>query len=148
MAKQLEIPAALEPGSYPWIVDYQVFLADADNMGIVHHSRYLPYLEEARASWVCRLAGTESLADMPWGSPVIELAIKYHTPARGGDVIRVHVRASAISAAKIELAYLVTRPKDGVTVLTAATINAFIDAQTGRPTRVPRWLAEGLQPAA
>ena len=46
---RLEMEPSLDPADYTWAHDVRVRFAETDAMGIVHHSRYLPYLELARA---------------------------------------------------------------------------------------------------
>ena len=40
------------PGDYPFAHRVRVRFAETDLMGIVHHSRYFPYLEEARVAYL------------------------------------------------------------------------------------------------
>src|SRR5579859_3561481 len=145
---QIDLAPPREPDRYPYVADYQVRLADADAMGIVHHSRYLPYLEEARYDWIVELAEQNSTADLGLTAPVVEIYMRYLAPARPREMIRVHVRAAHSSSARIGLSYLVRRPADGATLLLGSTVNAFLHAGSGRPTRIPGWLLKALQRSA
>ena len=44
-----------DPTDYPYTHTVRVRFAETDAMGIVHHSRYLPYLEEARVAYLRHL---------------------------------------------------------------------------------------------
>jgi len=43
---------SLDAGVYPFHHTVRVRFAETDAMGIVHHSRYLPYLEAARVEFL------------------------------------------------------------------------------------------------
>jgi len=141
---QIDLSPPRDPSQYPFATDYQVRLADADAMGIVHHSRYLPYLEETRYSWIRALAGPDAIEDLGIAAPVVEAHVRYLAPARARDLIRVHVRCPATSAARFAFSYLVRRPADDTTLLLGSTVHAYLDTRTGRPGRIPGWLAEAL----
>ncbi|MGH7866391.1 MAG: acyl-CoA thioesterase [Candidatus Dormibacteraceae bacterium] len=133
-----------DPSDYPYVVEYQIRLADADAMGIVHHSRYLPYLEEARAGWVCEVGGKENLEELGIVAPVVELQMRYLQPARPRDFILVHLRCSAVTAAKLTFSYLVQRRQDRVPLLLGSTTHGFLEPLSARPQRVPAWLTDAL----
>lgn len=120
--------------------DIRVRFVETDAMGIVHHSNYLHYFEEARVAYLAnvghpftewREAGLES--------PVLESFLQYRQPCRFDEVVTVHVSLAAATRATFQMAYLVTVGSEvrttGVTVHGCTTLE-------GRPTRLPAWLVE------
>ena len=49
---RLDLDPSLHVDDYPYHHTLRVRFAETDAMGIVHHSRYLPYLEEARVEYL------------------------------------------------------------------------------------------------
>ena len=58
---RLELVPSLLPADYSFVHGLRVRFAETDAMGIVHHSRYLPYLEEARVEYLRSLGHPLSL---------------------------------------------------------------------------------------
>lgn len=114
-------------------------------MGIVHHSNYLAYFEEARVAFLAhvghpftewREAGLES--------PVLESFIRYRQPLRFDDLITVHLTLAAVTRTTFQMAYLVTTPSSTgppVVHATGVTVHGCITT-AGRPTRLPAWLVD------
>ena len=137
---RVAVEPSLDPGEYPFTHRIRVRFAETDAMGIVHHSRYLPYLEEARVAYLrdfghpyteWREAGLDSA--------VLEAYVRYRRPLRFDDVVEVHLALASASRTTFQMAYLLTLDDDAVA--TAVTVHGMVTA-AGRPTRLPTWLAE------
>ena len=77
---------------------------ETDLMGIVHHSNYLRFCEEARVDWCKKkgLLGEDEKA--VFSLAVIESKIKHIRPAKYSDVIRFAIQAR-VEGARIILQY-------------------------------------------
>lgn len=65
---------------------------ETDLMGIVHHSNYLRYCEEARVNW-CKSKGLLSTDDRAvFSLAVLETRVKHIKPARYGDAISIDLQ--------------------------------------------------------
>jgi acyl-CoA thioester hydrolase len=137
---RLSVEPSLDPAAYPFSHDIRVRFAETDAMGIVHHSRYLPYLEEARVAFLRHI-------DHPYGElradgvdlTVLECFVGYRRPLRFDEVIAVHLRLDAVTRTTFQMAYLVMvgdEPR-----ATGVTVHGCVTA-AGRPTRLPAWLIE------
>lgn len=129
-----------DPSSYDHRHQVRIRFAETDAMGIVHHSRYLPYLEEARVEYLRHLGHpyTELRAEGV-DYAVLEAFVQYRMPLRFDDEVTVHLRMGAATRATFQMAYLLTV---GAEVrATAVTVHGCVNAD-GRPVRMPTWLLE------
>jgi acyl-CoA thioester hydrolase len=133
-----------DPSDYAFGHEIRARFVETDAMGIVHHSNYLAYFEEARVAYL-RSIGHPFTAwrDEGLESPVLESFVQYRQPIRFDEVLTVHVALASASRATFQMAYLVT-VDDGVRA-TGVTVHGC--TSDGRPTRLPAWLAEMAQGA-
>jgi acyl-CoA thioester hydrolase len=135
---RLELEPGLVADDYPYHHRLRVRFAETDAMGIVHHSRYLPYLEEARVEYLRALGHpyTELRKDGV-DYAVLEAFVQYRQPLRFDDEVTVHLRLGAATRATFQMAYLLT--VDGEVCATAVTVHGCVNGE-GRPVRMPGWL--------
>ncbi len=135
---RLELVPSLLPADYPYVHSLRVRFAETDAMGIVHHSRYLPYLEEARVEYLRGLGHPYAeLRAEGVDYAVLEAFVQYRRPLRFDDVVEVHLRFGAATRASFQMAYLLT-VGDEVRA-TAVTVHGCVNA-AGKPVRMPAWL--------
>ena len=80
--------------------------AETDMMGIVHHSRYYPWFEQARTDWIKKSGLTYSkMEQMGILLPLTETQCRYHYGLRYEDEVLVTCRATKLTVARIEFAY-------------------------------------------
>lgn len=61
---------------------------ETDKMGIVHHSNYIRYLEEARSRWLEEIGiSMEKLESQGYTIPTLEVDCKYKHPVTSGDTL-------------------------------------------------------------
>ena len=136
---RLDVDPSLESGSYPFSHAIRVRFAETDAMGIVHHSRYLLYFEEARVAYLRHLGRPYSeMRKEGVEHAVLEAFVQYRQPLRFDEVIDVHVVLAKATRASFQLAYLVT--VDGQVRATGVTAHGCVNGD-GRPVRMPEWLA-------
>jgi acyl-CoA thioester hydrolase len=136
--RSLRTEPALDPAAYPFKHQIRVRFAETDTMGIVHHSRYFPYLEEARVAYLRHL-------DHPYqewqaaglNAAVLEVALRYRQPLRFDDEVDVHLVVASATRTTFQMAYLLT--VDDAPAATGVTVHGLITA-SGRPVRLPDWL--------
>ena len=114
--------------------------AETDAMGIVHHSRYLPYLEETRVAYLRHL-GHPSTENQAAGIDfaVLEAYVQYRSPLRFDEEVDVDLVVGGVTRATFQIGYLLT-VGDGARA-TAVTVHGAVDRQ-GRAARMPTWLRE------
>jgi acyl-CoA thioester hydrolase len=137
---RLSFEPSLDRSVYPFRHRIRVRFADTDAMGVVHHARYLPYLEETRVEYLRQLGHPyRELRETGMDFAVLDVYVRYLQPLRFDDVVDVHLVLGAATRASFQLGYLLT--VDDEARATAVTVHGCI-GRDGRPTRVPQWLAE------
>jgi acyl-CoA thioester hydrolase len=125
---------------YPFTHTVRVRFAETDAMGIVHHSRYLPYLEEARVAYLRHLDHPyTALREQGLEMAVLEAYVRYRSPLRFDDVVDVHLGLASATRTTFRMAYVLTVDSD--LRATAATVHGCV-TPAGRPTRMPGWLRD------
>ena len=101
---------------------------ETDRMGVVHHSNYIRYLEEARTEWL------EAL-DMPFDLleknkitiPALGVNCTYKHHVTFGDIILIHTYAKEYTGVRMTIGYEITDKKTGNVVLIGETKHCFTD---------------------
>jgi acyl-CoA thioester hydrolase len=137
-------PPSTNPGDFAFTHRVRVRFSETDAMGVVHHSRYLPYLEEARVAYLrasghpynqTRIGGTDFA--------IIEQWISYIQPLRFDEEVDVHLQLAHLTRATFQMHYVLT--VDGEVRASAITAHSAVN-NDGRPVRVPSWLSEFVEP--
>lgn len=133
------IDPSVDPERYHFSTRIRPRFAETDAMGIVHHSNYLLYLEQARVEYL-RSVGHPYLAirDEGLDFAVIESHVVYRRPLRFDDPLDVHVGVAHASRAVLQIAYLLTVATE--THAVAVTVHSAVDSTNGRPRRLPEWV--------
>jgi acyl-CoA thioester hydrolase len=136
---RLAVDPSPDPDDYDFGHGIRVRFVETDAMGVVHHSNYLAYFEEARVAFLDHIGHPYTeWRESGFDSPVLEAFVQYRQPLRFDDRVTVHVRLAAATRATFQMAYLVMT-SDGVARATGVTIHGCSTA-TGRPARLPAWL--------
>lgn len=117
----------------------RVYWEDTDAGGVVYHAGYLRFLERARTEWMraCGL-GQQALRDSFGVVFVVrEIDIAFDKPARLDDELDASVQPARVRGASIDLAQVVLRVADGVTLARADVRIACVDANTFTPAKIP-----------
>ena len=114
-----------------------VFYYETDKMGVVHHSNYVRWLEEARAAYFNAVdlayVETERLGVL---CPVTDISLKYKFPACYGDEFTVRLRVTKYTGVRFRVAYTVIN-QNGDVLLEGESGHAFID-QKLKPVSLAR----------
>ena len=135
---RLSLQPSLDPADYGFAHQLRVRFAETDAMGIVHHSRYLPWLEAARVEYLRHLGHPYAeLRAEGIDFTVLEAFMQYRQPVQFDELVDVHVRLGSASKTTFQIGYLLTVA--GQTRATGVTVHGAVNAQ-GRPLRMPAWL--------
>jgi acyl-CoA thioester hydrolase len=138
---RLSADPSTSPADYEFTHRIRVRFVETDAMGIVHHSNYLHYFEEARVEYLRHIGHPfTQWRDDGLESPVLESFVQYRRPLAFDDLITVHLSLAAVTRATFQMAYLVTVDHDVAPVkATGVTVHGCVTTE-GRPTRLPAWL--------
>ncbi len=115
---------------------------ETDRMGIVHHSNYIRYLEEARCEFLKQIG-------FPYGElekkgimiPVLEVNCIYKHAVTFEDVIKIRVFVKEFSGLKFTVGYNVTNSRSGQEVIKAETKHCFTNREL-RPIPLKKYYTE------
>lgn len=120
--------------TYQHLVQYY----ETDQMGIVHHSNYIRWMEEARTYALAKLGiGYREMEQQGVMSPVLHVECKYRTMTHFYDTVDVDVYVKRYNGVKMTIFY---RIKDAVTEEVRAlgeSTHCFIDKE-GHPVSLKR----------
>ena len=111
-----------------FIYERKINYYETDRMGVVHHSNYIRYLEEARTEWL-------EVLNMPFDLleknkitiPVLGVNYTYKYHVTFGDTILIKTYAKEYTGVRMTIGYEVTDKKNGNIVLTGETKHCFTD---------------------
>lgn len=119
-------------------IPYVVHYYETDKMGIVHHSNYIRWFEDARLAWLdaadVNFAFVESKGLL---SPVVSVACEYKRPAGFGDTLTVEARCSYYNGVRLEFAYRVEHSNKTV-IAEGRSKHCFQRAGSKRPVSVEK----------
>ena len=123
---------------------FRVRYAETDAMGIVHHSRYVPWFEMGRVNFLREIGLPYSkVEELGFFFLITELGVKYRRPARFDDLVTVRTWVESVQSRGMRLAYEVVN-EAGETLVTGFT--KFICAdKSGSPVRLPEELTRLLK---
>lgn len=111
---------------------------ETDRMGVVHHSNYIRFLEEARSRWMEELnIPMEKLENKGFTIPTLEVDCKYKHHVTSGDIIVIEPYISEFNGIRMTVNYNVTNKKTGDIVIDAFTKHCFTD-RTLRPINMKK----------
>ncbi len=117
----------------------QVKYYETDKMGVVHHSNYIRWFEEARVE-LMRTIGIsyKDMEDEGIQIPVVSVSCKYRSPARFDDIVLISSRIQKFNGIVIEIAYEVTDEATGTVRVTGESSHCFVNADTFKPVNLKR----------
>ncbi|MBR3673130.1 MAG: acyl-CoA thioesterase [Clostridia bacterium] len=103
---------------------------ETDKMGVVHHSNYIRFLEEARSRWLEELGiSMEFLESNGYTIPTLEVNCKYKHHVTSGDTIIIKPKITEFNGVRMTVSYEVTEQKTGKVVIEAWTKHCFTNRE-------------------
>lgn len=101
---------------------------ETDQMGIIHHSNYIRYIEEARMHCMGQYGlSYEVIEEMGIIIPVLGVDVQYKQAIRYGDTILIDQWVDKFSPVKYSVSYEIRNKETGVLHATAHTDHCFVD---------------------
>jgi acyl-CoA thioester hydrolase len=107
-------------------------------MGVVYHTHYLDYFEEARTEALRELGVVyKTLESEGIQMPVIDLGVKFLLPAFYDDLLAIETRVVEPPRTRLRCDYAVRRAGDDPVLATGHVTLCFIDTGRNRPVMAP-----------
>lgn len=79
---------------------------ETDQMGIIHHSNYVKWMEEARVAFLNRIGlGYGKVEKLGIVSPVVGISVEYVRQVRFDDELEIRVEVQKYNGVALELTY-------------------------------------------
>ena len=100
---------------------------ETDSMGIIHHSNYVKWMEEARIAYMESLGfGYEKVEKLGIISPVASVSVSYKTPVHFNETVDITVSLTRYSGVIQEIAYTITNTTTGELSATATSKHCYL----------------------
>ena len=126
----------------------RVYLEDTDAQGVVYNASYFRFFERARTEWL-RVQGIDhrGLRQSAGVSLVLsDIEASFRVPAQLDDMLHVSAELAGVSGVRFTFNQSARRESpDGELLCRAVAQVACVDAETGRPQRLPWDLVADLR---
>lgn len=116
---------------------------ETDQMGIIHHSNYIRWMEEARIDVLDQLGYPyRRFEEMGYMSPVLHAECDYKKSVRFGDEVKIIVSLQDFGKVKFTLRYdMYNMTEEGVLSASGTTTHCFLK-KDGRPVMMNKEMKE------
>lgn len=116
---------------------------ETDQMGIIHHSNYIRWFEEARIDYMDQIGlPYREMEDNQVSIPVLEVQCQYKKMTQFNDIVLITVKPSKYNGITMEIGYIVADKETGEVRCTGETKHCFLSHE-GKPVSLkksyPRW---------
>ena len=107
-------------------------------MGIVHHSNYIRWFEEARVDLLEQLGfGYDRIEEAGYSGPVLEVSCQYKTMSKFGETVRIEASITQYNGVRMTLEYTVIDKETGVIRCVGESRHCFL-TRDGKPVSLKR----------
>ncbi|MDD5901249.1 MAG: acyl-CoA thioesterase [Lachnospiraceae bacterium] len=107
--------------------EHKVQYYETDKMGIVHHSNYIRWMEEARVDFLEQIGwGMDRLEALGLISPVTGVECKYKVSTRFPEKVTVRVGIEEFRGVKLKIKYAMYK-EDGTLAIEGHSEHGFLD---------------------
>jgi acyl-CoA thioester hydrolase len=127
--------------------EIRVRYADTDQMHFVYNGKYLEYFEVGRTEMLREIGLAYSIIENKgYQLPVLETFVKFISPAFYDDILTVESFMKECPSFKIRIDYKIYRKINNSLVAEGYTEHVFIKEQTRKPSRLPFFFTEIVNP--
>lgn len=126
-----------------YIFERKINYYETDKMGIVHHSNYIRFLEEARCKFLNDIDLPYSkLEEMKIMIPVLEVKCEYKHHVTFDDTILIKTKISTFTGVKMIVSYEIINKQTNELVMTAETKHCFTNDNL-KPINLKKYNEDG-----
>lgn len=116
---------------------------ETDQMGIIHHSNYIRWFEEARVDFMDQTGfGYKRASSTGIDFAVLSVTCDYISMVRFGNIVKIHMTISALTASKLTIKYKVIDAEDGQIRATGESRHCCYHNRRQRPVSLKKELPE------
>ena len=118
--------------------EHNVKYYETDQMGIIHHSNYIKWMEEARMDLMEQIGlSYKQMEEMEIISPVLSVSCEYHSMVHFDDTVVIETKITKYNGIKMDVEYQMTDKETGELRTTAKSSHCFLN-RSGRPISLKR----------
>lgn len=111
---------------------------ETDQQGIIHHSNYVKWMEDARMNLMEQLGlGYKQMETMELMSPVLSMSIEFRSVVKFDDTVVIDTQMISYDGYKMEIAYRIYDKKTGEDRAIAKSKHCFVN-KSGMPISLKR----------
>ena len=111
---------------------------ETDQMGIIHHSNYVKWMEEARLDLMDQIGlNYRQMEEMEIISPVLSISVEYHSMVHFDDTGVIQTKLLQYNGIRMEVEYVMTDKETGELRTTARSSHCFLN-RAGKPISLKR----------
>ena len=108
--------------------EYRAQYYETDQMGVIHHSNYIRWMESARIDYLEQLGiSYTDMENRGVVSPVVEVSGRYRSMVHFGDTVEITVKVEKYNGVKLIFSYEITDKATGELRFTGSSSHCFID---------------------
>lgn len=116
---------------------------ETDQMGIIHHSNYIRWFEEARIDFMEQIGfGYERAVEAGIDLAVLESYCQYKSMVRFSDTVEIMASVTDIQHARMTVSYVITDAAGGKLRSEGYTSHCFYDNRRNRPVSLKKAIPE------
>ncbi|MBO5303488.1 MAG: acyl-CoA thioesterase [Lachnospiraceae bacterium] len=111
---------------------------ETDQMGIIHHSNYIRWMEEARMDMMEQIGlSYKGMEEMEIISPVLSVSCEYKSMVHFDDTVVIETKITEYNGIKLKIEYRMTDKKTGELRTVANSEHCFLN-RSGKPISLKR----------
>ena len=116
---------------------------ETDQMGIIHHSNYIRWFEEARVHLMEQIDfGYRKVNELGIDFALLDVYCEYKTMVRFGDIVNIFITLSELKEMKMTLDYKIIKADTNELCTLGKTKHFFYDNNRKRPVSLKKEIPE------
>lgn len=112
---------------YPGAYEHRVHYYETDQMGIVHHSNYIRWFEEARCDYLQKLGCEYSVMEKKGVIiPVLAVSAEYKSMVHYGEIVKIIPKFENFNGIKFSISYQIMDRESGELRTTGESKHCFL----------------------
>jgi len=112
------------------VYEHKTQYYETDKMGIIHHSNYIRWFEEARTDYMEQIGlRYDTMEAHGVGIPVLGVSCQYKSMTRFGETVTIEVKKLKYNGIKMVLGYTVQDKETGEIRCTGESQHCFLDQE-------------------